>query len=63
LPVAIVVGEKSEMLDPRVTVERARTLMPTVETCVIANAGHALTVSHFDECVVPLLRATEAHSI
>ena len=63
VPVAIVVGEKSEMLDPRVTIERARTLIPTVETFVIPNAGHALTVSHFDECVAPLLRATDAHRI
>src|SRR3954471_3217715 len=63
VPVVVVVGEKSEMLDPRVIVDRARTLIPTVETDVVSSAGHALTVSHLDECVAPLLRATDAHSI
>jgi pimeloyl-ACP methyl ester carboxylesterase len=56
-PVVVVVGEKSEMLDARVTVERAGSLIPNVETHVVADAGHALTVSHFDDCLVPLLQA------
>ena len=63
VPVTVVVGEKSEMLDPRITVERARAFIPTVQTHVIANAGHALTVSHFDECMALLSTMTEVRGV
>ena len=62
LPVVVVAGDKSEMLDHRITIERARTLIPTVETHVVADAGHALTVSHFDECVALLERVSDTRA-
>ena len=55
VPVVVVVGEKSEMLDARLIVDRARALIPTTEIFTVAGAGHALTVSHFDDCLAPLL--------
>lgn len=55
VPVVVVVGEKSEMLDAKLIVDRTRALIPTSETFMVAGAGHALTVSHFDDCLAPLL--------
>jgi len=54
VPVVLIVGEKTEMLDSRRSVERARSLIPAIETHVVADAGHALTVSHVDDCLEPL---------
>jgi pimeloyl-ACP methyl ester carboxylesterase len=55
-PVVVVVGEKSEMLDAALIVERARSLIPAAQTIVVRDAGHALTVSHMDDCLAPLVR-------
>lgn len=60
VPVIVIVGEKSEMLDAALIVERARTCIPRTETVTIRGAGHALTVSHFEECIAPLVRHVEA---
>jgi len=54
VPAVVLVGEHSEMLDANLIVHRARTCIPTVEAGVVRDAGHALTVSHIDECLAPL---------
>jgi pimeloyl-ACP methyl ester carboxylesterase len=51
LPTSLVVGELTEMFDIDAMQQRMRALVPTVTTTVIAGAGHALTISHVDECV------------
>ena len=51
VPTSLVVGELTEMFDVQAMAQRMRALVPTVTTTVIAGGGHALTVSHVDECV------------
>lgn len=50
VPTTLVAGELTEMFDTKAMVERMRRLIPGVATTVVPGAGHALTVSHVDDC-------------
>jgi pimeloyl-ACP methyl ester carboxylesterase len=50
VPIAVVVGACTEMLDVGLLVERIRGCRPEVTTTVVADAGHALPVSHAEAC-------------
>jgi pimeloyl-ACP methyl ester carboxylesterase len=44
MPVLVLIGDKERVLDPVRAVERARRLVPGVETEIIPGAGHALPI-------------------
>jgi pimeloyl-ACP methyl ester carboxylesterase len=58
VPTLLVVGELTEMFDVDALVQRMQALVPNVTTTVVAGGGHALTVSHVQECVRALNAAT-----
>ena len=59
VPTSLVLGELTEMFDVEAMAQRLRALLPKVSTTVIAGGGHALTVSHVEECVRALNAANQ----
>jgi pimeloyl-ACP methyl ester carboxylesterase len=57
LPVTLVVGEHTEMFDTSAMVNRVSRLVPHSTATVVSGAGHALTLSHVNECVRQLTAA------
>jgi pimeloyl-ACP methyl ester carboxylesterase len=60
VPVTILVGEKTEVMDADVVVQRARALLPHADVEVVAGAGHALTASHEELCASRVSHVTDA---
>jgi pimeloyl-ACP methyl ester carboxylesterase len=50
VPVALLIAAESEPFDPKLFAARAEALLPQVSIASVPDAGHALTVSHFDIC-------------
>lgn len=50
IPVTLLVGEKTEMFDAANLVDRATRNMRAINAELVADAGHALTLSHLDYC-------------
>lgn len=50
IPVTLLVGEKTEMFDAAKLVDRATRHMRAINAELVADAGHALTLSHLDYC-------------
>jgi pimeloyl-ACP methyl ester carboxylesterase len=48
VPVALLVGEKTEPFDADELIDRARTLIPNADVRLVPNAGHAFPVDHVD---------------
>jgi len=50
VPVALLIATESEPFDPNLLAARAEALLPQVSIESVPDAGHAVTVSHFDIC-------------
>ena len=44
-PILILIGDQNRLNSPKV-IERARRLIPQIETEIIPNAGHMLSIEH-----------------
>ena len=60
VPVTLIAGEKTEMLDTVRMTERARRLIPNVTTELVPGAGHALTVSPAELLAARVSHVTDA---
>ena len=56
-PLWLVTGDKSIAFDVNKMVERVSTLVAGAHTQIVPDAGHALTQTHFDECLAVVRRA------
>jgi pimeloyl-ACP methyl ester carboxylesterase len=56
MPTLLLIGEREILYDARSAVERARQLIPGIETAIIANAGHMLTTDQPKEVFRHVLR-------
>ena len=59
-PVLVMAGDRSEAFDTDVVVERVASLVPNGEVRVVPRAGHAIAISHLDECVAAIQDAIAA---
>lgn len=50
-PLRVLVGAETFVFDVEQLVERVNTLVPQAEATLLPDAGHALTMTHFDECL------------
>jgi pimeloyl-ACP methyl ester carboxylesterase len=57
VPVALLIATQSEPFDPKLLAVRADALLPQVSIERVSDAGHALTVSHFDICAARIALA------
>jgi pimeloyl-ACP methyl ester carboxylesterase len=57
VPVALLIATESEPFDPKLLAARAEALLPQVSIESVPDAGHALTVSHFDICAARIALA------
>lgn len=56
-PVTLLIATESEPFDPNLLAARAEALLPQVSIELVPEAGHALTVSHFDTCAARIALA------
>lgn len=61
-PVRVLAGADSAMFDVERLVERINTLPPDGEARLLPEAGHALAISHFDDCLAAITEAVSAPS-
>jgi len=59
VPVALLIAAKSEPFDEKVLAARAEALLARPHIEVVADAGHALAVSHLDLCAASIARMAE----
>jgi pimeloyl-ACP methyl ester carboxylesterase len=57
VPVTLLIATESEAFDPNLLAARAEALLPEVSIEHVPDAGHALTVSHFDICAAQIALA------
>jgi pimeloyl-ACP methyl ester carboxylesterase len=48
LPIAVLIGERTEPFDADEVVTRANTLIPDASVALVPGAGHAFPVDHID---------------
>ena len=60
VPVTMLVGEKTEVFDRDVLVERARATIPDCSVEIVPGAGHAMTESAFELCASRVSHVTDA---
>lgn len=58
-PLMVIAGEHSSAFDVTLMVERINRLVPRGEAALLADAGHAVTHTHFEECL-DVIRAAAA---
>ncbi|MGH1490533.1 MAG: alpha/beta fold hydrolase [Acidimicrobiales bacterium] len=59
-PVYVLAGAKSKAFDAEQLVARTNNIIPQGEARLLPEAGHALTESHFDECLAMIRQAIAA---
>ncbi len=57
VPIAVLVGDKTEPFDANELINRAKTLIPHANVKLVPNAGHAFPLDHIDlvlSCITPV---------
>lgn len=62
-PIHILVGEFSEAFNVKQLVDRINTVPPRGQARLLTDAGHALTESHFDDCVEAIREAATTQPV